>query len=150
MKEAEKKIGAEREKLVQEVKAGVATVVTLAVEKTVGDVFDEGAQARMTEEALRVVRPSALREVLVEKPNVTWKDVGGLNQKAGDITNQISRCCDHLERVDFPMQAQAEYHRTLFLKLDHDSAFRFFAHVNFLCTNIIITHNTLFTNTANP
>ena len=30
------------------------------------------------EDALRVVRPSAMREVLVETPNVGWDDVGGL------------------------------------------------------------------------
>ena len=28
--------------------------------------------------ALKIVRPSAMREVLVETPNVTWNDVGGL------------------------------------------------------------------------
>ena len=30
-------------------------------------------------EALKVVRPSAMREVLVETPNIGWKDVGGLD-----------------------------------------------------------------------
>tara|TARA_Y100000310_G_scaffold339280_1_gene431505 strand:- start:14601 stop:16883 length:2283 start_codon:yes stop_codon:yes gene_type:complete len=30
-------------------------------------------------EALKTVRPSALREVLIEKPNVKWGDVGGLS-----------------------------------------------------------------------
>lgn len=30
-------------------------------------------------DALKVVRPSAMREVLVEVPNVKWDDVGGLN-----------------------------------------------------------------------
>ncbi|MEK6848179.1 MAG: AAA family ATPase, partial [Nanoarchaeota archaeon] len=30
------------------------------------------------QEALRVVRPSAMREVLVETPNVSWNEVGGL------------------------------------------------------------------------
>jgi len=30
------------------------------------------------EEALKVVRPSAMREVLVETPNVSWEDIGGL------------------------------------------------------------------------
>jgi transitional endoplasmic reticulum ATPase len=29
-------------------------------------------------EALKTVRPSALREVLIEKPNVKWNDIGGL------------------------------------------------------------------------
>lgn len=31
-------------------------------------------------EALKVVRPSAMREVLVEVPNVKWEDVGGLEK----------------------------------------------------------------------
>ncbi len=30
------------------------------------------------QDALKVVRPSAMREVLVEIPNVSWKDIGGL------------------------------------------------------------------------
>ena len=30
--------------------------------------------------ALRVVRPSALREVLIETPNVKWEDIGGLEE----------------------------------------------------------------------
>src|SRR3989344_5317720 len=31
-------------------------------------------------EALKVVRPSAMREVLVETPDVTWEDIGGLEE----------------------------------------------------------------------
>ncbi len=31
-------------------------------------------------EALKIVRPSAMREVLVEVPNVTWESVGGLEE----------------------------------------------------------------------
>ncbi len=30
------------------------------------------------EQAMREVRPSALREILIEVPNVTWQDIGGL------------------------------------------------------------------------
>ena len=32
------------------------------------------------EDALKVVRPSAMREVLVEAPNISWNDIGGLEQ----------------------------------------------------------------------
>jgi transitional endoplasmic reticulum ATPase len=32
------------------------------------------------QEALKLVRPSAMREVLVEIPNVEWRDIGGLDQ----------------------------------------------------------------------
>ncbi|WP_424358502.1 CDC48 family AAA ATPase [Methanocella sp. MCL-LM] len=30
------------------------------------------------EEALRIIQPSALREIMIEVPNVTWGDIGGL------------------------------------------------------------------------
>jgi transitional endoplasmic reticulum ATPase len=45
------------------------------------------------DEALRVVRPSAMREVLVEAPNVSWEDIGGLH-----ITKQELR-----EAVELPI-----------------------------------------------
>ncbi len=45
-------------------------------------------------EALKVVRPSALREVLVEIPNVTWTDIGGL-----EIVKQ-----ELIEAVEWPLQ----------------------------------------------
>ena len=31
-------------------------------------------------EALKVVRPSAMREVLIEVPNVKWDDIGGMEE----------------------------------------------------------------------
>ena len=37
-------------------------------------------------EALKIVRPSALREVLVETPNVKWIDIGG----SKDIQQEVS------------------------------------------------------------
>ncbi len=45
-------------------------------------------------EALKVVRPSALREVLIEKPNVTWEDIGGL----GDVKQEL------IEAVEWPLK----------------------------------------------
>ncbi len=45
-------------------------------------------------EALRNVRPSAMREVLVETPNISWSDVGGL-----DSTKQELK-----EAVEWPMK----------------------------------------------
>ncbi len=45
-------------------------------------------------DALKVVRPSALREVLVEVPNVKWEDVGGLS-----IVKQELK-----EAVEWPLQ----------------------------------------------
>ena len=40
-------------------------------------------------EALKVVRPSALREVFVERPNVTWEEVGGLEETRQELTEAV-------------------------------------------------------------
>jgi transitional endoplasmic reticulum ATPase len=40
-------------------------------------------------EALKVVRPSALREVLVEVPNVKWTDVGGLEGVKQELVEAV-------------------------------------------------------------
>jgi transitional endoplasmic reticulum ATPase len=45
-------------------------------------------------EALRLVRPSAMREVLVETPNINWKDIGGL-----DLLKQ-----EFKEAVEWPLK----------------------------------------------
>ena len=45
-------------------------------------------------EALRIVRPSAMREVLVESPNINWEDVGGLDKVKQEL----------IEAVDWPLQ----------------------------------------------
>jgi len=53
-------------------------------------------------EALKVVRPSALREVLIEVPNVKWTDVGGL----GNVQQEL------VEAVEWPLQ-----HPQIFTKM---------------------------------
>ncbi|MBT4540689.1 CDC48 family AAA ATPase [Candidatus Woesearchaeota archaeon] len=40
-------------------------------------------------EALKVVRPSAMREVLVEIPNVKWNDVGGLDNVKQELKEAV-------------------------------------------------------------
>jgi transitional endoplasmic reticulum ATPase len=40
-------------------------------------------------DALRVVRPSAMREVLVETPNVTWDEVGGLESVKQELKEAV-------------------------------------------------------------
>ncbi len=45
-------------------------------------------------EALKVVRPSAMREFYVEKPNVKWEDIGGLE----DVKKQL------IEMVEWPLK----------------------------------------------
>jgi len=53
------------------------------------------------EEALRLVRPSALREVLIEKPNTTWEQIGGLES----IKEEIK------EAVEWPLKYSANFKR---------------------------------------
>jgi transitional endoplasmic reticulum ATPase len=51
--------------------------------------------------ALRTVRPSAMREVLVETPNISWDDVGGLNELKGELK----------EAVEWPMKYSKSFER---------------------------------------
>jgi len=50
-------------------------------------------------EALKYVRPSALREVLIEKPNVKWGDVGGVK----NIQQELK------ETIEWPLKHQAAF-----------------------------------------
>jgi transitional endoplasmic reticulum ATPase len=52
-------------------------------------------------EALKDVRPSAMREVLVEIPNVKWKDIGGLE----DVKQQLK------EAVEWPLKNPESFKR---------------------------------------
>ena len=40
-------------------------------------------------DALKVVRPSAMREVLVETPNISWEDVGGLDNTKQELREAV-------------------------------------------------------------
>jgi len=40
-------------------------------------------------DALKVVRPSALREVLLEKPSTSWEDIGGLEEVKQEVKEAI-------------------------------------------------------------
>ena len=40
-------------------------------------------------DALKIVRPSAMREVLVETPNVSWEDVGGLEKIKQELQEAV-------------------------------------------------------------
>ncbi len=48
-------------------------------------------------EALKVVRPSALREVLVEIPNVKWTDIGGLDEVKQELKEAVEWPLKHPE-----------------------------------------------------
>lgn len=52
-------------------------------------------------EALKDVRPSALREVLVQIPNVSWDDVGGLESLKEEIREAIEWPLKHKEAFDY-------------------------------------------------
>jgi transitional endoplasmic reticulum ATPase len=58
-------------------------------------------QKKDFDEALKVVRPSAMREVLVETPNISWKDVGGLDK----IKQELK------EAVEWPMKYPEAFKR---------------------------------------
>jgi len=51
-------------------------------------------------EALKIVRPSAMREVLVEKPNVKWTDVGGLEGIKQELNEAIEWPLKHPESFE--------------------------------------------------
>jgi len=53
------------------------------------------------ESALRIVRPSGMREVLVETPNISWESIGGL----GDIKQDLK------EAVEWPMKYPESFER---------------------------------------
>jgi transitional endoplasmic reticulum ATPase len=52
-------------------------------------------------EALKVVRPSAMREVLIEKPNVKWDDIGGLDEAKQSLE----------EAVEWPLKNPKDFKR---------------------------------------
>lgn len=52
-------------------------------------------------EALREVRPSALREVLVQVPDVSWDDVGGLAQLKTELQESIEWPLKHTKAFKF-------------------------------------------------
>jgi len=51
--------------------------------------------------ALKVVRPSALREVLIEKPTTKWGDIGGLENAKTEL----------IEAVEWPLQNKKSFDR---------------------------------------
>ena len=53
------------------------------------------------EESLKVVRPSAMREVLVETPNVGWSDIGGLERTKGELK----------EAIEWPLKSPESFKR---------------------------------------
>ncbi|MFL6490490.1 MAG: CDC48 family AAA ATPase, partial [Nitrososphaera sp.] len=52
------------------------------------------------DEALRDVQPSAMREVLIQRPNVGWEDIGGLQQVKEELTEAIEWPLKHANLFD--------------------------------------------------
>ncbi|MBU0615085.1 MAG: CDC48 family AAA ATPase [Nanoarchaeota archaeon] len=75
----------------------------LQEEETIPKELLEKLQLRQKDfiEALKVVRPSALREVLVEVPNIKWEDVGGLD----DVKQELK------EAVEWPLKFPEAFKR---------------------------------------
>ena len=48
-------------------------------------------------DALKMVRPSALREVFIEKPTITWEDIGGLDNIKQEIKEAVEWPLKHPE-----------------------------------------------------
>jgi len=51
-------------------------------------------------DALRTVRPSAMREVLVETPNITWESVGGLDKVKQELKEAVEWPLKHPEAFE--------------------------------------------------
>ena len=52
-------------------------------------------------DALKEVRPSALREVLVQIPDVSWDDVGGLDELKDELREAVEWPIKHKEAYDY-------------------------------------------------
>ncbi|MBT3394835.1 CDC48 family AAA ATPase [archaeon] len=52
-------------------------------------------------EAIKVVRPSAMREVLIETPNIKWEDIGGLEKIKAELK----------ETVEWPIKHASSFER---------------------------------------
>ncbi|MBT6995591.1 CDC48 family AAA ATPase [Candidatus Woesearchaeota archaeon] len=51
-------------------------------------------------DALKLVRPSAMREVLVEKPNTTWNDIGGLEDLKQELKEVVEWPLSHADAFE--------------------------------------------------
>jgi transitional endoplasmic reticulum ATPase len=53
------------------------------------------------EEALKEIEPSAMREVLIELPKVTWSDLGGLSMQKQEL----------IESIEWPLKEPERFHK---------------------------------------
>ncbi|PIN95156.1 ATPase [Candidatus Pacearchaeota archaeon CG10_big_fil_rev_8_21_14_0_10_30_48] len=101
-------VGADLSSLAKEAAMSVLrrTLPKLEIKEDIESIPDELLKqlvitAKDFQEALKVVRPSAMREVLVETPNVSWEQVGGLDKVKQELK----------EAVEWPMQYPDSFKR---------------------------------------
>ncbi|MBI2449842.1 AAA family ATPase [Candidatus Pacearchaeota archaeon] len=88
-------VGADVESLCKEAAMNVlrtiAPKLNLKEEEEIPAEILEGLRVRMGDfrEALKVVRPSAMREVLVETPHVGWSDIGGIDDAKKNLREMV-------------------------------------------------------------
>jgi transitional endoplasmic reticulum ATPase len=88
-------VGADLESLIKEAAMNVIrrniSELNLKENENIPKTVLEKLVVRMDDfkEALRFVRPSALREILIEKPNVNWTDVGGLERVKAQLKEAV-------------------------------------------------------------
>ncbi len=88
-------VGADLESLAKEAAMAVLRKLLPKLKLKEGEPISEEIlkEIRITgedfQEALRNVRPSAMREVLVETPNVKWDDVGGLDKTKQELKEAV-------------------------------------------------------------
>lgn len=76
--------------------------IDLTEEKVSSDVLQKiKVSSEDFREALKEVRPSALREVLVQIPNVTWDDVGGLESLKEELREAVEWPIKHKEAFEY-------------------------------------------------
>ena len=66
------------------------------------------------EAALREIQPSAMREILVEVPNVSWEDIGGLESVKELL----------VEAVEWPLRNAESFHASGYRCPQRNSALR--------------------------
>jgi len=66
------------------------------------EIIDKMSVARNDfEEALKEIEPSAMREVLIELPKVTWSDLGGLSMQKQEL----------IESIEWPLKEPERFHK---------------------------------------
>ena len=76
--------------------------IDLTEEKISSDVLQKiKVSSEDFRDALKEVRPSALREVLVQIPDVTWEDVGGLDSLKEELREAVEWPIKHKEAFEY-------------------------------------------------